>query len=254
MKGFGGYTGFNRIPAPAAFNSAAVGVWTLQEAEINRRAVTWPTSALEIIVSDTFTGANTTTLASRSPDVLISPATGWVSHVGTVAINNNSAYCSAYASHAFGSIGLATVQSMQSNCTITSQIKWGDNSFSYGLGFVVFRYVDTGNFWLAGSDYDGSSVAVWRVYEVVNNVGVSRLGSGIGGAVGQTGQVQVVLNGSNIIVRFAANTTSSFTHEYSLSSSVHQSATRHGIYFFYDVNGPRFENMRFDNFLVTIGG
>jgi hypothetical protein len=38
----GGYIGFNRTPAATAINSAAVGVWTLREAEANRRAGTWP--------------------------------------------------------------------------------------------------------------------------------------------------------------------------------------------------------------------
>lgn len=38
----GGYIGFNRVPAASAFNSAAVGVWTLREAEANRKAGTWP--------------------------------------------------------------------------------------------------------------------------------------------------------------------------------------------------------------------
>lgn len=40
----GGYVGFNRVPAASALNSAASGVWTLREAEANRRAGTWPTS------------------------------------------------------------------------------------------------------------------------------------------------------------------------------------------------------------------
>jgi len=37
-----GYIGFNRVPAASARNSAAVGVWTLREAESMRRAGTWP--------------------------------------------------------------------------------------------------------------------------------------------------------------------------------------------------------------------
>jgi len=44
-RGKGGYIGFNRVPAAAAFNSAASGVWTLREAEALRRAGTWPTLA-----------------------------------------------------------------------------------------------------------------------------------------------------------------------------------------------------------------
>jgi hypothetical protein len=39
----GGYIGFDRVPAQSAVNSAAVGVWSLREAERFRRAGTWPT-------------------------------------------------------------------------------------------------------------------------------------------------------------------------------------------------------------------
>jgi hypothetical protein len=44
-RGQGGYIGFNRVPAAAAINSAASGVWTLREAEALRRAGTWPVVA-----------------------------------------------------------------------------------------------------------------------------------------------------------------------------------------------------------------
>lgn len=40
----GGIIGVNATPAASAINSAASGVWTLREAEANRRAGTWPTS------------------------------------------------------------------------------------------------------------------------------------------------------------------------------------------------------------------
>ena len=42
MRPRGGYIGFNRVPAAAAVNSAASGVWTLREAEALKRAGTWP--------------------------------------------------------------------------------------------------------------------------------------------------------------------------------------------------------------------
>lgn len=38
----GGYIAFNRAPAASAVNSAAVGIWTLREAESLKRAGTWP--------------------------------------------------------------------------------------------------------------------------------------------------------------------------------------------------------------------
>jgi hypothetical protein len=44
-RGRGGYIGFNRVPAAAAINSAASGVWSLREAEALKRAGTWPVVA-----------------------------------------------------------------------------------------------------------------------------------------------------------------------------------------------------------------
>jgi len=42
MRGRGGFIGVNATPASAAVNSAAIGVWTLREAESLNRAGTWP--------------------------------------------------------------------------------------------------------------------------------------------------------------------------------------------------------------------
>jgi len=55
MRPRGGYIGFNRVPAAAAANSAASGVWTLREAESLKRAGTWP--KVNIPTLDTYTGA-----------------------------------------------------------------------------------------------------------------------------------------------------------------------------------------------------
>lgn len=52
----GGYIGFNRVPDAAAVNSAAVGVWTLREAESLKRAGTWPSAPEAVAPPDTPTG------------------------------------------------------------------------------------------------------------------------------------------------------------------------------------------------------
>ena len=51
MRGRGGFIGFNRVPAASAINSAAVGVWTVREAEAMRRAGTWPTAPGSLTVT-----------------------------------------------------------------------------------------------------------------------------------------------------------------------------------------------------------
>jgi hypothetical protein len=40
----GGYIGFNRVPAASAASSAAVGMWTVREAQELKAAGTWPTA------------------------------------------------------------------------------------------------------------------------------------------------------------------------------------------------------------------
>lgn len=40
----GGYIGFNRVPAASARHSAAVGMWTLREAQRFKQAATWPSA------------------------------------------------------------------------------------------------------------------------------------------------------------------------------------------------------------------
>jgi len=55
-RGQGGYIGFNRVPAAAAINSAASGVWSLREAEALKRAGTWPNSPAGGVTPDNISG------------------------------------------------------------------------------------------------------------------------------------------------------------------------------------------------------
>ena len=57
MRGRGGFIGANVTPASAAVNSAASGVWTVQEAESLKRAGTWPTSLIPLLNVDGLSGA-----------------------------------------------------------------------------------------------------------------------------------------------------------------------------------------------------
>jgi hypothetical protein len=67
MRPRGGYIGFNRVPAAAAINSAASGVWTLREADALKRAGTWPRSfgATLLLRMD---GADNSTIFTDSSD------------------------------------------------------------------------------------------------------------------------------------------------------------------------------------------
>jgi hypothetical protein len=51
MRGRGGFIGANVVPAAAAANSAASGLWTVREADGFKRAGTWPTTLASEFVS-----------------------------------------------------------------------------------------------------------------------------------------------------------------------------------------------------------
>lgn len=53
----GGIIGVNATPAASAINSAASGVWTLREAEANRRAGTWPRGLVALLDVPDLSGA-----------------------------------------------------------------------------------------------------------------------------------------------------------------------------------------------------
>jgi hypothetical protein len=246
MKPRGGFIGYSVSPALFA---GAGGVWNIREAESLKRESRWPGGT---IVYDTFTGSNNTSLSSRSPDILQTGATGWTNQFGTAVINTNQASFNSftYYSHLDANTGIATVNASTANCVVRSIVKWGDNGFGYGFGGIIIRYQDSSNFLLAISDYVGSNCAKWSILQVQSGsasllVDSQSQGSCLGGLAGQTGQIQVTMNGSNITAQFAANSTSTFTHVLNCSSSVGLSATRHGIYTI-DIHG----NARWDDFSV----
>lgn len=91
MRGRGGYIGFNRVPAAAAVNSAASGVWTLREAESLKRAGTWP-----LVVTDEHYLSVSTFLSfdGINGSTLFTDATGNVtwSANGNASISTSSPY------------------------------------------------------------------------------------------------------------------------------------------------------------------
>jgi hypothetical protein len=50
-RGRGGFIGANIVPAAAAFNSAASGLWTLRDQESLKRAGTWPRASIDAFYS-----------------------------------------------------------------------------------------------------------------------------------------------------------------------------------------------------------
>jgi hypothetical protein len=59
MRGRGGFIGLNATPAATLVNSAASGVWTLQEAESLKRAGTWPIALPNALLAVTFNASYT---------------------------------------------------------------------------------------------------------------------------------------------------------------------------------------------------
>jgi hypothetical protein len=246
MKPRGGFIGYSVSPA---FYVGAGGVWDIREAESLKRESRWSGGD---IVSDTFTGSNNTSLSSRSPDILQTGATGWANQFGTAVINTNQASFNSfdYYSPFEANIGIVTVNANISNCVVRSIIKWGDNGSGWGYGGIIIRYQDSNNFLVLVSEGVTTNCAKWAVFQVQSGsasllVDSQSQGSCLGALAGQTGQIQITMNGSNITAQFAANSTTTFTHVLSCSSSVGLSATRYGLF-----TASAHSNARFDDFSV----
>jgi len=249
MRPRGGLIGYSVSPALFA---GAGGVWNIREAESLQRGNLW--SGGGAIVSDTFTGSNNTSLSSRSPDILRTGATGWTNQFGTAVINTNQASFNGfdYYSPFEADIGIATVNAGTANCVVRSIVKWGDNGFGYGYGGIIIRYQDSSNFLVAVSEYVATNCAKWAIFQVQSGsasllVDSQSQGSCLGALAGQTGQIQVTMNGSSGTAQFAANSTTTFTHTLNFSSNVGlTTGTRHGLF-----TSSIMSNARFDNFSVS---
>jgi hypothetical protein len=71
-----------------------------------------------------------------------------VSQFGTAAIDNNEGYFSStpWISRWDIPYGLATTDVGSSDGTVRAKIKWGDNGYGYGAGYLIFRFVDMDNY------------------------------------------------------------------------------------------------------------
>lgn len=192
---------------------------------------------------ETFTASDGTLLSSHSTSSF-----SWTSQYGTAAITGNEGYFSSLPYLARWDIpyGLTTFEGGTSNGIVGSKISWGDNGYGYGAGYLIFRFVDMNNYMIASSDYVSTNCAKFNIVSVINGTATELASTQtqaacLGGKPGQTGQIEVTLNGSAISAKFSANSTSTFTYTLTANSDHFLNATKHGF-------ASIWSNTRWDDF------
>jgi hypothetical protein len=150
-------------------------------------------------------------------------------------INSNKASClDASATAISGSIIDAGI----ANCVITAKITSVNEAVSGGQG-VVFRYVDSSNYWYFDAVTAGTNLI--RLHEVSAGVDSVRASFAKAIAVDTQYDISLTLNGTSI-TGIWDGTSVGFT------SSVHQSATKHGLAIIHRTTA---KSSKVDDFVLT---
>ena len=187
-----------------------------------------PTTSANILVSDTFTGADTTTLPNHDPDVDVVGG-GWTDADAGITIESNKASDNDVTA-------LSVIDSGEADVVITATmvIQGGGSGFN-GL---VFRYQDSTHYFIAGCDLLNDVTAVW-----INNAGFSQIANPAHNyTAGETVNLRVTLSGSSIKVDIDG------VNEVDITNTNFATATSHGLY--NDAAGGG-TDATWDNFLVV---
>lgn len=156
-------------------------------------------------VEDSFTAANGTNLHGRTPDVSNTPGNTWAAVVQSWSIISNRARGTDYA------YSVAVIECGAADGTITMPL--GRGMFRNG---IVFRYVDTDNYWFAHySAVDGMCIYERTSGSDTQRAQVSPTDAGVA-----TGTL--TLSGNNITFAWSDGL---LNH----TSAVRNAATKHGI-------------------------
>lgn len=170
------------------------------------------------VIYDSFTGANGTTITSRSPDIC-PPGSSWNNANFTILDN--------HATLETEDRQLTVIERGVSDCIINVDINWSWSIVNAGTtpvyySGIVFRYTDASNYWLAGFN-DRSDVTGFRIFKIEGGASTA-VTNGVAGAInGTVYPLSVTLNGNDISVLF--NNTAQLT----TSSAFNNTATKHGI-------------------------
>jgi pectate lyase len=162
-----------------------------------------------LLIQDTFTAVNGTTLPGHAPDVN-TPGNAWVVQSGAGNIQNNKAQCST-------GVWVATIDSGQANVTVTADIVLSVAGSDDG---PVVRFQDANNYWFA--DASGSNNFI--LYEKTGGSFVQRASTTVTVSTGTTYTVQVQASGTTITATINGGNPISYG-----SATDFQTATKHGI-------------------------
>lgn len=187
---------------------------------------------MTIALSDTFTDADGTSLSAHTMNV----GSGWTLHSGTWTIQSNHAESELVDGR------IATAAGGISDGVLTCDIAPYDSGATASLVGVVFRYVDTSNFWLVQADSRLDTLTLFR------NLAGSFTSQGTSAPVMSSltsYALSITLSGTSIVVTLnGANTIS-------ITNSSHQTATRYGLR--YGKTSAAVVSCQWDNFLLDDG-
>lgn len=170
-----------------------------------------------VIVQDTFTDTNGTSLDAHTPNT--APSGGWTERVGNWSINSNSTNLSGNSNNAH-----ATIETGVADCTITCEAD--NNAGSGALGTetgIICRWSDTSNYWRVGVNAFDDTIKIIERNAATNTQRAS--GSVSGGVTGGTlYTVQAVLAAASITATVDGANSINYA-----SATLNQTATIHGI-------------------------
>lgn len=186
---------------------------------------------MTVVVQDTFTDTDGTSLDVHTPDTQFSG--GWTEVTGNWGITGNQASIGAARDNAN-----ATIQTGEADCTITvealSAVTSSGGTRDTG---IAARHSDTNNYWRIGiNDFD----EIFRITERNGGTNTTRASTSVTINNATYYTVQVVLNGSTITATLDGANEISYG-----SATLNQTATVHGIVM-------RGTTDRVDDFLVEV--
>jgi hypothetical protein len=180
-------------------------------------------AALRIL--DTFTDTNGVRLASHTVAPTNIPGSAWVEAQYTWDIQGNRAS----SLQVISATHIAVIESGVSNCVISATLNMTT------VATILFRYLDTNNFWVARLDV---LVGTFTLYECNAGAYTLRATKSMSILISTDYLVVVTLSGASI------KATIDGANEISYSSSLHQANTKHGL-------SADYALATFDNFTVT---
>lgn len=166
-----------------------------------------------VLVEDSFTDSNGTSLSAHTIAPTNTPATSWNVSAGTYSITDNQAVpATSGTSHAHVDAGVA-------DCTIELKVLVGA-SVSTESG-IMFRYQDANNFWVIDADYSNQQLNIWDRTSGTYNL---RAFTPLTLTLGVQYNLKVVLSGNDITATINEGSETTF------NSAVGASRTKHGVW------------------------